>query len=74
MQRSAKGYLRPYNRGDIYDKGRDLCDVQMPFPLIYLDRGRRLKIAAAAEAVEAEAEVAEAAALKAEDPLLLRLL
>ncbi|RCI11026.1 hypothetical protein L249_5272 [Ophiocordyceps polyrhachis-furcata BCC 54312] len=33
-----------------------------------------LKIAAAAEAVEAKAEAAEAAALKAEDPLLLRLL
>ncbi|RCI15273.1 hypothetical protein L249_6906 [Ophiocordyceps polyrhachis-furcata BCC 54312] len=61
MQRCAKGYLRPYNRGDIYDKGQDLCNV-------------RLKIAAAAEAVEAEAEAAEAAALKAEDPLLLRLL
>ncbi|RCI15509.1 hypothetical protein L249_3545 [Ophiocordyceps polyrhachis-furcata BCC 54312] len=67
MQRSAESYLRPYNRGDIYDKGRDLCDVRC------LHRGRRLKIAAAAEAVEAEAEAAEAAALKAEDPLLLRL-
>ncbi|RCI08612.1 hypothetical protein L249_4863 [Ophiocordyceps polyrhachis-furcata BCC 54312] len=32
MQRSAKGYLRPYNRGDVHDKGRDLCDTQ--------DRGR----------------------------------
>ncbi|RCI15274.1 hypothetical protein L249_6906 [Ophiocordyceps polyrhachis-furcata BCC 54312] len=28
MQRCAKGYLRPYNRGDIYDKGQDLCNVR----------------------------------------------
>ncbi|RCI08611.1 hypothetical protein L249_4863 [Ophiocordyceps polyrhachis-furcata BCC 54312] len=49
MQRSAKGYLRPYNRGDVHDKGRDLCDVRAAInaiknymPLRYEDYMHRL--------------------------------